>query len=123
MSIQIHLIFRITIFLYRIAAGCALIWNVSSENMEDEKYEGLWKLTLLCACCQVVPLLFVKILPENNEEQVYNKYNIILINFFLLIFFILFYSYCKLISSLLCKRKILILQLWEKYLLLLLLLV
>jgi hypothetical protein len=55
---------------YSVAAGCAEIWNVSNSKLEDEEWEGLWKLTLLCACCQVVPLAFIQILPANNEEQV-----------------------------------------------------
>lgn len=37
--------------------------------MEEHNYNGLWKLTLLCACMQVVPLAFVGILPASTEEQ------------------------------------------------------
>lgn len=55
---------------YSIAAGCANIWNVSNSNLQNEQYEGMWKLTVLCAIAQVIPLVFIQLLPANNEEQV-----------------------------------------------------
>lgn len=55
---------------YALAAACAEIWNVSNSNLEDGKYEGMWKLTLLCAVVQILPLAFISLLPANNEEQV-----------------------------------------------------
>ena len=53
-----------------VAAGCAEIWDVGSDKLEEQRYEGLWKLTLLCACMQIVPLAFIQILPGSEEEQV-----------------------------------------------------
>lgn len=64
-----------------LAAGCANIWNVSNSNLQNEQYEGMWKLTLLCAIVQIVPLVFIQLLPANNEEQVF-----LFISFYILLF-------------------------------------
>ncbi len=57
---------------FSIAAAFATIWDVKSDTLEEGDFSGMWKLTLLCGCIQLCPLILIRLLPENVEEQVIN---------------------------------------------------
>lgn len=54
---------------YSLAAAMANIWDVSIDTLSDHKYDGMWKLTLLCGVIQLVGLCFIKLLPSGVAEQ------------------------------------------------------
>eukprot|EP00605_Chrysophyceae_sp_TOSAG23-4_P002457 GSChrysophyteH1.ASY1.ANO1.2716.1 assembled CDS len=54
---------------YSIAAAMANIWDVSIDTLSRHEYSGMWKLTLLCGCVQLVGLFFIKLLPSGVAEQ------------------------------------------------------
>ena len=54
---------------YSIAAAMANIWDVSIDTLQNHNYDGMWKLTLLCGCIQLVGLLFIQLLPNGVADQ------------------------------------------------------
>ena len=55
-----------------IAAAFATVWDVSNSSLEEGNFSGMWKLTLLCGCIQLIPLLLLRLLPKDVDEQVGN---------------------------------------------------
>ena len=45
------------------------IWDVSNEAMEAGNYSGLWRLSLLTSLLQIVPLVFVGLLPASRAQH------------------------------------------------------
>ena len=54
---------------YSIAANLANIWDVSIPTLSSGHYNGMWRLTLLCACIQVAGLFFIHLMPSGVVEQ------------------------------------------------------
>lgn len=54
---------------YSIAAALSQIWDVSNDTLEEGDFEGMWRLTLLCACVQIFPLVLLRLLPDGLDEQ------------------------------------------------------
>ena len=49
--------------------GLARIWDVSNDTLKAHDYDGIWKLTLLTSCLQVVPIAWVCMLPHGQDEH------------------------------------------------------
>lgn len=54
---------------YSMAAAMAGIWDVSIPTLEAQNYNGMWRLTLLCACVQLGGLFFLPLMPSGVVEQ------------------------------------------------------
>jgi MFS family permease len=54
---------------YNIGTLLTSVWDVSNSTLEAGDFGGVWRLTLLTSCVQVVPLIFVGVLPANKVEQ------------------------------------------------------
>jgi len=54
---------------YSVAAALANIWDVSIPTLQNHDYQGMWKLTLLCGCIQLIGLCFLRLLPSGVAEQ------------------------------------------------------
>ena len=54
---------------YSLAAALANIWDVSIPTLQAHHYTGMWKLTLLCGCIQLIGLFFLRLLPSGVAEQ------------------------------------------------------
>ena len=54
---------------YSMAAALAGIWDVSIPTLSAQNYNGMWRLTLLCACIQVGGLFFLPLMPSGVVEQ------------------------------------------------------
>ncbi len=52
------------------AAALVPIWDVSNSTLENQDFSGMRKLTVLCAVVQLLPLMFIKLMPGSNEEQI-----------------------------------------------------
>lgn len=55
---------------YSIAGAFANLWNVNNDELSAHHYQGMWRLTLLCGCAQLIGLFFLWLLPSGVEEQV-----------------------------------------------------
>ena len=42
----------VAVLAYSIASVMATVFDVSSEQLSNHNYSGMWKLTLLCGCIQ-----------------------------------------------------------------------
>lgn len=42
---------------------------MKNSTLKHHDYGGMWKLTVLCGAIQLFPLIFIRALPANNEEQ------------------------------------------------------
>ena len=51
--------------------GSALtdVWDVSNDTMEAGDFSGVLKLTLLTTFLQILPIIFIRILPDTREEH------------------------------------------------------
>ncbi len=58
---------------YSFAAALSNIWNVSVPTLQAHNYTGMWKLTLLCGCIQLIGLFFLGLLPSGVAEQLANQ--------------------------------------------------
>ncbi len=47
----------------------ANIWDVSNSAMKEHRLQGIWNLTVLTSVINVLPLLFLKLLPDSAEDQ------------------------------------------------------
>jgi hypothetical protein len=45
------------------------IWDVRNETLRAGNVDGLWKLNLLTSCLAMLPILWLRLLPNNAEEQ------------------------------------------------------
>jgi hypothetical protein len=54
---------------YSLAASLTSIWDVSIPTLTDGNFNGMWRLTLLCACIQIVGLFFINLMPSGVVEQ------------------------------------------------------
>ena len=54
---------------YSLAASLTNIWDVSIPTLTDGNFNGMWRLTLLCACIQIVGLFFINLMPSGVVEQ------------------------------------------------------
>jgi hypothetical protein len=54
---------------YSMAAAMANIWDCSIPTLQAHNYNGMWRLTLLCACVQVGGLAFIGLMPSGVVEQ------------------------------------------------------
>lgn len=49
------------------------VWDISNDTLARHDYSGMWKLTLLCGCVQLLGLFFLPLLPSGIKEQVSNN--------------------------------------------------
>jgi len=54
---------------FDISTALTVIWDVSSETIANGGYEGIWKLTLLCGVVGPIPLLLLRLIPKDKEDQ------------------------------------------------------
>lgn len=45
------------------------VWDVSNSALKEGNISGMWKLTLLTSTIQIIPILFLCLLPQNKKEQ------------------------------------------------------
>ncbi|KAG5179232.1 folate-biopterin transporter [Tribonema minus] len=45
------------------------IWEVGNEALRSDDFNGLWRLTLLTSSLAPIPLLLLRLLPANQDEQ------------------------------------------------------
>ena len=45
------------------------IWDVSNTALKDGDIDGIWKLSLLTSVLAMLPILWLRLLPNNAEEQ------------------------------------------------------
>jgi len=55
---------------FDISTALTEVWDVSSEAIENGDYEGVWKLSVLCGILGPIPLLLLRLIPKNKEDQV-----------------------------------------------------
>eukprot|EP01035_Chromulina_nebulosa_P023091 gene23091-29918_t len=63
------------VLAYSIASVMATVFDVSSEQLSNHNYSGMWKLTLLCGCIQFTGLFFLPLLPTGLKEQIIRQEN------------------------------------------------
>ena len=51
------------------AAALANVWDVSNATLRAHRFEGLWRLTLVCGMAQLTGLSFLGLLPANTKDQ------------------------------------------------------
>lgn len=54
---------------FDISTALAAVWDVSSETISQGDYSGVWKLSLLCGLIGPLPLLLLRLIPKNKEDQ------------------------------------------------------
>jgi len=55
---------------YSLAGVCADAFQVTTDNLTNHDYSGMWRLTVLCGCVQFTGLLFLPLLPRQIKEQI-----------------------------------------------------
>ncbi|CAJ1955369.1 unnamed protein product [Cylindrotheca closterium] len=54
---------------FDISTALTAIWDVSSETISEGDFSGVWKLSLLCGLLGPLPLVLLKLIPKNKEDQ------------------------------------------------------
>lgn len=55
---------------FDISTALTNVWDVSSDAIESGKYEGVWKLSVLCGIVGPLPLLLLRLIPKDKKDQV-----------------------------------------------------
>jgi hypothetical protein len=54
---------------FDISTALTTVWDVSSATIAAGNYDGVWKLSLLCGLIGPLPLVLLRLIPKNTQDQ------------------------------------------------------